>query len=80
MIPKKLHYCWFGNNPKSNVFQDCLSSWKLHCPDFEIMEWNERNSKKYSNSFYKNALRKKNMLLLLIILEQKFFMTKEEFI
>ena len=59
MIPKKLHYCWFGNNPKSNVFQDCLSSWKLHCPDFEIMEWNERNSKKYSNSFYKNALRKK---------------------
>lgn len=59
MIPKKLHYCWFGNNPKSDIFQDCLASWKLHCPDFEIVEWNEINSKKYSNSFYKNALRKK---------------------
>lgn len=59
MIPKKLHYCWFGNNPKSKVFQDCLVSWKLHCPDFEIVECNEMNSKKYSNSFYKNALRKK---------------------
>lgn len=59
MIPKKLHYCWFGNNPKSKVFQDCLTSWKLYCPNFEIMEWNEKNSKIYANSFYKNALRKK---------------------
>lgn len=59
MIPKKLHYCWFGNNPKSKVFEACLVSWKFYCPDFEIVEWNEINSKKYSNSFYKNALRKK---------------------
>nr|WP_315199021.1 glycosyltransferase [uncultured Flavobacterium sp.] len=59
MIPKKLHYCWFGNNPKPEIFEDCFVSWKLHCPDFEIVEWNEMNSKKYSNSFYKNALRKK---------------------
>ncbi|WP_316632866.1 glycosyltransferase [uncultured Flavobacterium sp.] len=59
MIPKKLHYCWFGDNPKSKVFEDCLVSWKLHCPDFEIVEWNETNSRKYSNAFYRNALRKK---------------------
>lgn len=59
MIPKKLHYCWFGDNPKPKVFEACLVSWKLYCPDFEIVEWNEMNSKKYSNSFYKNALRKK---------------------
>jgi mannosyltransferase OCH1-like enzyme len=59
MIPKKLHYCWFGNNPKSKIFYECLASWKQFCPDFEIFEWNEKNSKKYINKFYINALRKK---------------------
>jgi mannosyltransferase OCH1-like enzyme len=59
MIPKTLHYCWFGNNPKSKVFQDCMKSWKYYCPDFEIKEWNENNTRQFANSFYKNALRKK---------------------
>jgi mannosyltransferase OCH1-like enzyme len=59
MLPKSLHYCWFGNNPKSKVFQDCLQSWQHYCPDFEIKEWNENNTKSFANSFYKNALRKK---------------------
>ncbi len=59
MIPKKIHYCWFGENPKSKIFQECLLSWKKFCPDFEILEWNEKNSEKYSNKFYRNALRKK---------------------
>lgn len=59
MIPKKIHYCWFGNNPKSKLILDCIESWKKFCPDFEIIEWNETNSKQYSNSFYDNALRKK---------------------
>jgi len=59
MIPKKIHYCWFGNNPKSKLILDCIQSWKIFCPDFEIIEWNETNSKQYSNSFYDNALRKK---------------------
>ncbi|MEW5676303.1 glycosyltransferase [Flavobacterium enshiense] len=59
MIPKKLHYCWFGPKSKSKVFQECLVSWQQFCPDFEIIEWNESNSKKYANAFYRNALRKK---------------------
>lgn len=59
MIPKKIHYCWFGENPQSQILLDCLASWKFYCPDFEILEWNEKNSTKYANSFYKNALRKK---------------------
>ena len=59
MIPKKLNYCWFGNNPKSKIFQECLASWQFYCPDFEIVEWNEVNSQKYTNDFYRNALRKK---------------------
>ncbi|WP_309609397.1 glycosyltransferase [Flavobacterium sp.] len=59
MIPKKLHYCWFGNNPKPKTFQDCLQSWQQFCPDFEIIEWNEKNTQSFANAFYKNALRKK---------------------
>lgn len=59
MIPKTLHYCWFGDNPKSKILQDCIKSWEHFCPDFEIKEWNESNTKSFANSFYKNALRKK---------------------
>lgn len=43
MIPKKIHYCWFGNGDKPAIFQKCLESWKKYCPDYEIIEWNEQN-------------------------------------
>lgn len=59
MIPKKLHYCWFGDKPKPESFQKCLESWEHFCPDFEIIEWNESNAPNINYPFYKNALRKK---------------------
>jgi len=43
MIPKTIHYCWFGKNPKSQEILDCIGSWEKTCPDFEIKEWNEEN-------------------------------------
>lgn len=43
MIPKTIHYCWFGDNPKSKLVEKCIKSWKKHCPDYEIIEWNESN-------------------------------------
>lgn len=43
MIPKKIHYCWFGCNPLPELAQKCITSWKTHCPDYEIIEWNESN-------------------------------------
>lgn len=43
MIPKTIHYCWFGNNPKSQEVLDCIESWKQTSPDFELREWNELN-------------------------------------
>lgn len=43
MIPKVIHYCWFGGNKKSRLIQKCIKSWKKYCPDFEIREWNEQN-------------------------------------
>lgn len=43
MIPRIIHYCWFGGNPKPRLAKKCLKSWEKYCPDFEIKEWNESN-------------------------------------
>lgn len=43
MNNKKLHYCWFGGNPKSELIQKCQESWRQYCPDYQIIEWNESN-------------------------------------
>ena len=43
MIPKKIHYCWFGNNEKNKLVRKCIESWKRYCSDYEIIEWNEYN-------------------------------------
>ena len=43
MIPKKIHYCWFGGAQKPAMAQKCIQSWRRFCPDWEIIEWNEHN-------------------------------------
>lgn len=43
MIPKKIHYCWFGHSQLPAFAQKCISSWKKCCPDYDIIEWNEQN-------------------------------------
>ncbi len=43
MIPKIIHYCWFGRNPMPELAEKCIKSWKKYCPDFEIIQWNEDN-------------------------------------
>ncbi len=43
MIPKIIHYCWFGRNPKPKLADKCIKSWKKYCKDFQIIEWNEDN-------------------------------------
>lgn len=43
MIPKKIHYCWFGGSPLPQLAERCLASWKKHCPDYEIIRWDESN-------------------------------------
>lgn len=43
MIPKKIHYCWFGRGEKPQLAKKCISSWQEKCPDYEIIEWNEDN-------------------------------------
>lgn len=43
MIPKTIHYCWFGRNPKPALAEKCIKSLKKYCPDYDIIEWNEDN-------------------------------------
>ena len=43
MIPKNIHYCWFGRGKKPRLAKKCIASWKKYCPDYKIIEWNEDN-------------------------------------
>ncbi|MCM3116041.1 glycosyl transferase [Neobacillus sp. MER 74] len=43
MIPKKIHYCWFGGKELPKKDRMCIETWKKYCPDYEIIEWNESN-------------------------------------
>lgn len=43
MIPKVIHYCWFGNGELPELAQKCIHSWKKYCPDYEIVRWDESN-------------------------------------
>lgn len=43
MIPKIIHYCWFGGNPLPELAEKCIESWKKFCPDYEIIRWDETN-------------------------------------
>ena len=43
MIPKTIHYCWFGRNPLPPLAIKCIESWKKYLPDYEIKKWNEDN-------------------------------------
>ena len=54
MIPKVIHFCWFGGKRKPRLIKDCIRSWKRYLPDYEIIEWNEENSD-LSHPFVKEA-------------------------
>ncbi len=43
MIPKVIHYCWFGKGliPQSQL--ECIKKWKKILPDYEIKRWDETN-------------------------------------
>ena len=43
MIPKIIHYVWFGDKPSGEVEKKCIASWKKYCPDYEIKLWNEES-------------------------------------
>ena len=54
-IPKTIHYTWFGRGEKTPLMKRCIESWRNHCPDFTIQEWNEDNYDISGNIYMKQA-------------------------
>ena len=59
MIPKIIHYCWFGQNEKPDLIKKCIESWKKYLPDYQIIEWNEENFDINALRFTKSAYERK---------------------
>lgn len=55
LIPKKIHYCWFGGKKIPEKNKKWMESWKKYCPNYEIIEWNESNYDIGKNKFMKQA-------------------------
>ena len=55
MIPKVIHYCWFGGKPLTPEILLFIESWKKHLPDYELKEWNESNFDVNSSVWTKEA-------------------------
>lgn len=58
-IPKKIHYCWFGGSEIPHQNRIWMETWKKHCPDYEIIEWNERNYDVTKNQYMYDAYKVK---------------------
>lgn len=63
MIPKKIHYFWFSNDPFPENIQRCMDSWKNVMPDYEIIQW-DLNNTPLGCEFAENAIKKKKWPLL----------------
>lgn len=59
MIPKIIHYCWFGGNEKPREITDCIESWKRFLPDWRIIEWTEDNYDVYKYRYTADAYKLK---------------------
>lgn len=59
MIPKKIHYCWFGKGELPELARKCIDSWKKILPEYEIIEWNEEKFDINSNSYVRQAYENK---------------------
>lgn len=56
MIPKTIHYCWFGRQPVPPLLTKCIESWKQHLPEYELVLWNEdRFDISHANLFVQQA-------------------------
>lgn len=55
MIPKIIHYCWFGRGPMPELAIRCIESWHKYMPDYEYKLWNEDNFDVNSTPYTKEA-------------------------
>lgn len=55
MIPKIIHFCWFGGNPLPYEVKKCIASWRKFAPDYKIVKWDESNFDVNCHPFIKSA-------------------------
>ena len=55
MIPKIIHYCWFGPAALDNISKRCLASWQKYCPEYSLMRWDENNFSCKENEYAAEA-------------------------
>ncbi|MET4692681.1 glycosyltransferase family 32 protein [Endozoicomonas lisbonensis] len=58
-IPKKIHYCWFGESKFNLTIRRCIASWNHNLPDYELCLWNEDTFDISSNKFVESAYKNK---------------------
>ncbi len=59
-MEKYIHYCWFGGKPLPKLAKKCIKSWKKYLPDYEIIEWNEKNFDINMTEYTKQAYAEKH--------------------
>ena len=71
MIPKIIHYCWFGGNEFPAVAVECMKSWRKFLPEWEIKEWNESNFDISSSQYVQDAYRLKKWAFISDVVRMK---------
>ena len=59
MIPKIVHYCWFGDKPMGELEQKCVASWSKLLPDYEIKRWGNECLDQFDNKYFRQAVEAK---------------------
>lgn len=59
MIPKIIHYCWFGGKEIPKEYNTYIETWKKQCPEYEIIRWDESNYDVFKNTYLHTAYEQK---------------------
>ncbi len=60
MIPRKIHFCWFSENPYPDSILNCIRSWRRFLPDYELVHWNYGRARAIGLPWIDKALAEKN--------------------
>lgn len=58
-IPKIIHFVWLGGGKKPPLVERCIKSWHRYLPDYEIVEWSEKNFDVEANAYVRGAIQER---------------------
>lgn len=56
MIPRKIHFTWFSDDPYPEKIRECMASWKALMPDYEFVHWDMNRIESIDSVFLKEAI------------------------